>query len=149
MGAVVAPNLHVGVYDMLAFEMISDPSIQAKFKALAPNAAPGSDEAKAAFDKATADLDFDSSDGTPADTFDGKSLDPGNGGRANFLKAKLAVAGIGEEDAQNITGGHFTNVVKAWSTEQGIGDIPLGQKFAAWRDAHGVESRTGASTTTT
>lgn len=123
---------------MLGFEVQGmDPGIAAKMKALAPNAVVGSTEAKTAFAKATSQLDFDGSDGH-ADSFNGKSLNLNDGGRANFLKAKLRVAGTPEADINNIVGGHFTNVVKAWSAGQpGMDTAPMAKKMQAWREAHG------------
>lgn len=123
---------------MLGYEVQGmDPSIAAKMKALAPTAPVGSTEAKTAFAKATQGLDFDGSDGH-ADSFNGKSLSLNDGGRAQYLKAKLRVAGTPEADINNIVGGHFTNVVKSWAAGQpDMNAAPMAKKVQAWRDAHG------------
>jgi len=122
---------------MYAWQLIDDPSIAAKVKAVAADAPPGSEKAIKAFDDATRGLDFDSSDGTKADMYNGKSLDAGAGGRTQFLRDKLEVAGKTAQEASQIAGGHYTNIVKAYAADQGQADAPLSAKISAWKAAHG------------
>jgi len=116
---------------MLAVDLLDgiDQGLAAKFEAIAPGAAVGTPEAKAAMDQVMDGLDYDSSDGTPADTVGGKSLDLGVGGRSALLKAKLAVNGVDQSEIGGITQGHFINVIKGM-------DLPgdtLGAKIKAFR----------------
>ena len=116
---------------MLAVELLKgiDPSLAGKFEQIDPGAQIGTPEAKAAMDKVMDGLDYDSSDGTPADTVGGKSLDLGQGGRSTLLKAKLAVNGVPEDQIPGITQGHFVNVVKGMQLDGGT----LGEKIKAFR----------------
>ena len=122
---------------MFAIDAISDAVVKKAFEELAPNAEAGSQEAADAWDKVEGELDFDSSDGTPADEYAGKSLDPNHGGRTQLLNDKIQVVhGKTPEEAAENGKAHFFNVVKAATPEmEGAG---LGARIRAWQDAHPV-----------
>jgi hypothetical protein len=99
--------------------IVHDPSVAGKMKDLAggKSVQPGP-EGKALFTKATSNLDFNSSDGTPASKYAGKSLDPGEGGRSDYLRDKLMSGGMSSEEASQVVAknaaakGYTSNVAK-------------------------------------
>jgi len=119
---------------MLAIDAIRDMTIKAKFAELAPNAQAGSLEAQTAWDQAVDGLDFDSSDGTPADSYGDKGLDAGQGGRTILLQDKIMVNdGATLEEAKVISNANFIHIANQSSNAD-----TLGGRIADWKAAQGV-----------
>jgi len=125
--------------DVLAVDLIDDPQMAEQFEALAPGATPGSPEAAKAWNQLQGELDFDSSDGSPAGEYAGKSLDEGGGGRTALLRDRIEVNGGTAEEAAGIAQGRFFKVVRMWAEgNPDMANASLGQRIQGWRDAHPV-----------
>jgi len=121
---------------LAAWTLVDDPTVAGKMQELAPDAQPGSQEAIDAFDQAAADLDFDSSDGTQASEYGGKSLDYLQGGRRQYLIDKIEVSGKSTQEATQIAERHFNAQVRAEYPDAQYPNMSWGDRVQAFADKY-------------